>query len=254
MFQEAIQHYLNTHHHSHIHLKAVLFDMDGVLFDSMKNHATAWHEAMKRYGMHMTREEAYMHEGRTGASTINIISLRERGHEATEEEIKQLLFGWKVVKHVKSNAIVLAKDDMTIGVEPMPGALEVLHKIQQNGLTPMVVTGSGQHSLLDKLNHSYPGIFKQELMVTAFDVKYGKPNPEPYLMALKKANIQANEAIVIENAPLGIQAGVGAGIFTIAVNTGPLSDKILLDEGANYLFPSMKAFNENWDRLYIQLK
>lgn len=242
MFQEAIQYYLNTHHHSHIHLKAVLFDMDGVLFDSMKNHATAWHEAMKRYGMHMTREEAYMHEGRTGASTINIISLRERGHEATEEEIKQMY----QTKSEIFNSLPVAK--------PMPGALEVLHKIQQNGLTPMVVTGSGQHSLLDKLNHSYPGIFKQELMVTAFDVKYGKPNPEPYLMALKKANIQANEAIVIENAPLGIQAGVGAGIFTIAVNTGPLSDKILLDEGANYLFPSMKAFNENWDRLYIQLK
>ncbi len=242
MFQEAIQHYLNTHHHSHIHLKAVLFDMDGVLFDSMKNHATAWHEAMKRYGMHMTREEAYMHEGRTGASTINIISLRERGHEATEEEIKQMY----QTKSEIFNSLPVA--------EPMPGALEVLHKIQQNGLTPMVVTGSGQHSLLDKLNHSYPGIFKQELIVTAFDVKYGKPNPEPYLMALKKANIQANEAIVIENAPLGIQAGVGAGIFTIAVNTGPLSDKILLDEGANYLFPSMKAFNENWDRLYIQLK
>lgn len=242
MFQEAIQHYLNTHHHSHIHLKAVLFDMDGVLFDSMKNHATAWHEAMKRYGMHMTREEAYMHEGRTGASTINIISLRERGHEATEEEIKQMY----QTKSEIFNSLPVA--------EPMPGALEVLHKIQQNGLTPMVVTGSGQHSLLDKLNHSYPGIFKQELMITAFDVKYGKPNPEPYLMALKKANIQANEAIVIENAPLGIQAGVGAGIFTIAVNTGPLSDKILLDEGANYLFHSMKAFNENWDRLYIQLK
>ncbi len=242
MFQEAIQHYLNTHHHSHIHLKAVLFDMDGVLFDSMKNHATAWHEAMKRYGMHMTREEAYMHEGRTGASTINIISLRERGHEATEEEIKQMY----QTKSEIFNSLPVA--------EPMPGALEVLHKIQQNGLTPMVVTGSGQHSLLDKLNHSYPGIFKQELMVTAFDVKYGKPNPEPYLMALKKANIQANEAIVIENAPLGIQAGVGAGIFTIAVNTGPLSDKILLNEGANYLFPSMKVFNENWDRLYIQLK
>lgn len=242
MFQEAIQHYLNTHHHSHIHLKAVLFDMDGVLFDSMKNHATAWHEAMKRYGMHMTHEEAYMHEGRTGASTINIISLRERGHEATEEEIKQMY----QTKSEIFNSLPVA--------EPMPGALEVLHKIQQNGLTPMVVTGSGQHSLLDKLNHFYPGIFKQELMVTAFDVKYGKPNPEPYLMALKKANIQANEAIVIENAPLGIQAGVGAGIFTIAVNTGPLSDKILLDEGANYLFPSMKAFNENWDRLYIQLE
>ena len=52
--------------------------MDGVFFDSMKNHATAWHEAMKQYGMQLSREEAYMHEGRTGASTVNIVSQRER--------------------------------------------------------------------------------------------------------------------------------------------------------------------------------
>lgn len=44
----------------------------------------------------------------------------------------------------------------------------------------------GQLSLLERLEHHYPGMFHKELMVTAFDVKYGKPNPEPYLMALKK--------------------------------------------------------------------
>lgn len=87
-------------------------------------------------------------------------------------------------------------------------------------------------------------------MVTAFDVKYGKPNPEPYLMALQKAGIQANEAIVVENAPLGVHAGVAAEIFTIAVNTGPLPDAALLDEGANLLFHSMQEFNERWEEIY----
>ena len=86
-------------------------------------------------------------------------------------------------------------------------------------------------------------------MVTAYDVKHGKPHPEPYLMALEKAGIKANEAVVIENAPLGVQAGVAAGIFTIAVNTGPLDDNILLDEGANLLFPSMNSFAESWQDL-----
>lgn len=89
MFQQEIHQYLTTHHFTQINLKAVLFDMDGVLFDSMKNHATAWHEAMKQYGMNLSREKAYLHEGRTGASTINIVSQRERGYEASEEEIKK---------------------------------------------------------------------------------------------------------------------------------------------------------------------
>ena len=86
-------------------------------------------------------------------------------------------------------------------------------------------------------------------MVTAFDVKYGKPNPEPYLIGLKKAGIEPNEAVVVENAPLGVKAGVAAGVFTIAVNTGPLPESALLDEGANLLFGSMQELSDKWEIL-----
>lgn len=242
MYKETINNYLQKQGFGEMNLKAVLFDMDGVLFNSMPNHAEAWHKTMAKFGFTLSREEAYMHEGRTGAGTINIVSLRERGYEATEEEIKQIY----QAKSELFNQYPLA--------ERMPGALEVLTKIKEAGLTPMVVTGSGQTSLLDRLNKNFPGIFQRELMVTAFDVKYGKPNPEPYLMALKKGGLQPNEAIVVENAPLGVQAGVAAGIFTIAVNTGPLPDEALLGQGANLLFHSMPDFNEHWSLLQEQLK
>ena len=237
MYQEAIKNYLAKNHYTSINLKAVLFDMDGILFNSMPNHAEAWHKTMAQFGFTLSREEAYMHEGRTGAATINIVSQRERGFDATEEEIKR---------------IYQAKSDLFNQypkAERMPGAWEVLTQIKEAGLIPMVVTGSGQTSLLDRLNQNFPDIFKRELMVTAFDVKYGKPNPEPYLMALKKGGLHPNEALVVENAPLGVQAGVAAGIFTIAVNTGPLPDHVLLDQGANILFHSMTDFNEHWSEL-----
>ena len=237
MYQEAIKNYLAKNHYTSINLKAVLFDMDGILFNSMPNHAEAWHKTMAQFGFTLSREEAYMHEGRTGAATINIVSQRERGFDATEEEIKR---------------IYQAKSDLFNQypkAERMPGAWEVLTQIKEAGLIPMVVTGSGQTSLLDRLNQNFPDIFKRELMVTAFDVKYGKPNPEPYLMALKKGGLQPNEALVVENAPLGVQSGIAAGIFTIAVNTGPLPDHVLLDQGANILFHSMTDFNEHWSEL-----
>lgn len=96
----------------------------------------------------------------------------------------------------------------------MQGAAEVLKKVKASGLQTLVVTGSGQHSLINKLEHTYPGYFKREKMVTAFDVKLGKPHPEPYLMGLEKAGVKPYEALVVENAPMGIQAGVAAGIFT----------------------------------------
>ena len=185
-------------------LKAVLFDMDGVLFDSMPYHSEAWHTVMKSHGLTLSREEAYMHEGRTGASTINIVFQRELGREATQEEIESIY---------QEKSVLF-------------------------------------NSYPERVEHNYPGMFRKELMVTAFDVKYGKPNPEPYLMALKKGGLKADEAIVVENAPLGVEAGHNAGIFTIAVNTGPLDGQVLLDAGADLLLPSMQALSDHWDTLF----
>ena len=69
-------------------------------------------------------------------------------------------------------------------------------------------------------------------------------------MGLKKAgSLQPWEAIVVENAPLGIKAGIAARIFTVAVNTGPLSDDVLLNAGANLLFSTMREFSTHWHDL-----
>lgn len=220
------------------HLKAVLFDMDGVLFNSMPYHAKAWHTTMVRHGLMLGPTEAYLHEGRTGASTINIVHQRQFGCDATPEMIEQIY------------AEKSAEFNRFPEPEAMPGAWELLQQVKADGLIPVLVTGSGQRTLLDRLAENFPGIFTPEHMVTAFDVKYGKPNPEPYLMGLSKAGVKAEEAIVVENAPLGVQAGVAAGIFTIAVNTGPIEDQTLLDAGADMLYPSMKSLSQAWKGLY----
>ena len=214
-------------------LKAFLFDMDGVLFDSMPGHAVAWVKAVERYGLSMTAEEVYMNEGRTGAGTINALAQRTWGRDATESEIKDIY----AAKSEEFNRYFEQQGEAPV----MPGVTEVLNKVRARGLMRVIVTGSGQLSLLDNLNRHFPGQFSRELMVTAFDVKRGKPDPEPYLMGLQKAHLRADEAVVIENAPLGVQAAHAAGIFTIAVNTGPLPDSALWDAGADRVYPDMKA-------------
>ena len=241
MFETEINRYLSSHRCPHLRLRAVLFDMDGVLFDSMPHHADAWAEVMDRHGLRFSREEAFLHEGRTGAATINIAYNRQYGHDAPPELIEQIYAE-------KSAAFARRPEPVR-----MPGAPELLRKIQAQGLVPVLVTGSGQRSLLERLAHHYPGVFAPERMVTAFDVKRGKPDPEPYLMGLQKAGVRADEAVVVENAPIGVQAGHAAGIFTIAVNTGPLDGQVLLDAGADVLFPSMQALCENWEELYRNL-
>lgn len=224
-------------------IKAVLFDMDGVLYDSMPSHVKAWYDTMKKWKTISSIEDFYLFEGRTGQSTINILFNRSFGRDATPEEIEKI-YGQKAQRFEE-----LEQSDS----KPMPGALQVLEKVKNLGLTRVIVTGSGQKSLFEKLDIHFPGYFDKNLMVTAYDVKYGKPHPEPYLIGLQKANIQPEEAIVVENAPLGVEAGHAAGIYTIAVNTGPLKDHILLDAGANMLFHSMNNLSDTIEKIVKQL-
>ena len=216
-------------------IKAVLFDMDGVLYDSMPNHAKAWSTAVTEFGLSMSPHEAYLHEGRTGHGTINILAQRHWGRNATTEEMERI--------YAAKSALFNTCPEP----QPMPGAAQLLQSIRSLGLTIVLVTGSAQHSLLTRLAHDFPGIFSAERMVTAFDVKHGKPHPEPYLMGLEKAGVSASEAIVIENAPLGVEAAHAAGIYTIAVNTGPLSPKVLLDAGADIVLPREGGFSQALD-------
>ena len=217
---------------SSLNLKAFFFDMDGVLFDSMPNHAKAWVYAFEQQGVEFNEYGAYMREGMTSVGTINEIFQLQLGREATEEECE------KIYK-IKADYF-----DTLGSAKTIPYVMDILQLVKDAGLEIFIVTGSGQLSLLDTLNDHFPGFFQREKMVTAFDVKKGKPDPEPYLMALQKGNLKPDQVVVIENAPLGVRSAVDAGIFTIAVNTGILKDKELIDNGANLVYKDMRNLYE----------
>lgn len=239
---KAVKNYLARHKVSCITPKAALIDMDGVLYDSMKNHVEAWYRTLTPMGIPCKKDEFYLYEGRTGSSTIKYLFDKHFGRQPSDEECAEIY----AIKGKHFNEL----PDIT----PMPGADRMLQRIMAHGIRPVLVTGSGQGSLLDRLDHDYPGVFEPSCKVTAYDVKIGKPNPEPYLMGLSKAGVKAHEAIVIENAPLGVEAGTAAQIFTIAVNTGPIPAQTLLDAGADIVFPSMPYFADHITELIETLK
>ena len=222
-------------------LKAFLFDMDGVLFDSMPKHAEAWYQIMgEHYGFACDRTFFYLCEGATGQQVIDDFFVEQRGRHAEPWEIE-------MIYKEKSQAFVQMGQ-----AEPMPGAADVLRKVGEKGLIRVLVTGSGQPSLLSKLNFVYPNVFDPSRMVSAKDcpIGHGKPMPDPYLMGLRKAgNLNPSEAIVVENAPLGVQAGHAAGIFTVAVNTGPLDPKALRKAGADIVLSSMSELATRFDEI-----
>lgn len=214
--------------------KAVLLDMDGVLFDSMPYHARAWMQACRERGLPIEPDEPFLHEGRTGGSTIDIFANKYWGRNATEEE--------KAGIYARKCAAFNAFPE----VRRMPGAALLLSKLKAQGVVIGVVTGSGQESLLSRLGNGYGGFFRKEHVVSGNDTERGKPAPDPYLKGLEKCGVRADEALAVENAPLGVRAAVAAGILTVAVNTGPLDPQLLSREGASLVFPSMQALAEAW--------
>ena len=233
MYDIAINRYLRRSGHINVVPRAALIDMDGTLYDSMPRHALAWRQMMSEIGVDVPTDEFFRYEGRTGASTIRILFDRYLGREASDEECREL--------YRRKTEIFSSLPP----VNPMPGAKQMLDFLKLIGVKRVLVTGSGQNSLLNRLDEDFPGIFTPELRVTSRDVVHGKPDPEPFLMALKKADVRPWEAIVIENAPLGVESGSRAGLFTCGINTGPLDIRELEEAGADAVFPSMEQFAES---------
>ena len=213
--------------------KAVLFDMDGVLIDSMPMHVAAWSRIYKEYGIDLTEEYLYSEEGRVATKAIEKLFKEQKGIELSEEET--LKIHSQKADHIKSQA----------RPPRMDGMLEFVQLVRETSATS-VVTGSGQATLINTLNDYYPACFDETKMVSARDVKYGKPHPEPYLMGLKKHGIKAGEAIVVENAPLGTLAGNAAGIFVLAINSGKLTNNILYENGADVVLNSVNELVDWW--------
>ena len=238
---KAITQYLEKHGFGQFSPKAVLFDMDGVIYDSMPNHAISWHDSMKDFGLDMPYEGAYTYEGMRGVETIKLLAREQWHKELTDEEAKEMY---------AHKAALFAHHCELTPAHIMPGIKTLMQQIKEQGKKICVVTGSAQHALLDKLLVDFEGLLREELIVTAFDVTHGKPNPEPYLKGMMKCGVAPWETIVVENAPLGVQAAVAAQCFTIAVNTGPLRDEELWQQGANMVFPRMTDLSDAWRSLF----
>lgn len=237
MFEECVRKFIEERNLAYMDCKAALIDMDGVLYDSMPNHTEAWYRTISAIGIACRREEFYLYEGMTRRQSINLLFNRAYGHDAPEDVSVQL-YNEKVRQF-----------GMLPPPRRMPGAAEMLGVLMRRKIRPVLVTGSSQHTLLEKLQHDYPGVFVQPYCITGEDVVNGKPDPEPYLRGLERAGVAANEAIVIENAPLGVEAGNAAGVFTIAVNTGPIAAEELYKAGARIVFDSMPDFAARIDQL-----
>ncbi len=205
-------------------LRSIIFDMDGVLVDSMPSHADAWIAVSKEVGADVSREDIYEIEGAN--HILGIQWLFEKAGRQVEphlyEEIKR-----KKIEFFSANA----------SITPFAGMAECLSDLKQH-YSLAVVTGSDRYTVNSIMEDFFPDVF--DTFVCGEDVHYGKPYPDPYLKAVELLGVRKDECIVVENAPMGVESAKKAGLFCVGLPTYvppsrlSLADLVLHDHAALY--------------------
>ena len=200
--------------------KAVIFDMDGVITNTMPCHFQAWAATFKSIGIKVNCYDIYKREGQAGLTSVKEI-LREHGRKINPETAGQILAQKeKLFKRI-------------VKIRFVKGSRGFIKLLKKRNFLLGLVTGTSRHEVLKIMPKKLLGNF--DVSVTGDEVKKGKPHPEPFARALKKLNLCWPDAVVLENAPLGIEAAKNAGLFCIALETS-LPRKYL--KKADFVFKS----------------
>lgn len=185
-------------------ISAVIFDMDGLMFDTESLFSIVQNKIAKRRGKEFTLEIKGKMMGQKALHAIEIM-LRELGIEEDPT---------KVFQEQNKEYLELLRNQS----QPMPGLIELLNFLEENQIRKCIATSSMREwvNILMTRFHLGP---RFEFIITGEDVTLGKPNPEMYLKAVDQLNILASNCLVLEDSSNGVRAGKSAGCFTVAVPT-----------------------------------
>ncbi len=185
-------------------IQAVLFDMDGVIVDSMPAHSECWQCILAEHGLSIDVHEFYIREGMSGRESVRDIFVSHGHPEPADDELDRLI--------LKKHALF---EDRIIPVYPW--VTDILDLLKSRGVRIGLVTGSIRRTISHILDEKFLSAF--DAVITADIVQNGKPHPEPYLKGLKKLRCGVDSAVAVENAPMGIRSAKGAGITCWALAT-----------------------------------
>ncbi len=185
-------------------IKAILFDMDGVIVDSLHYHYLAWDKMFEALGGKILEHTVLLHEGRNSREILPIL-MREANVFIQEDEWDEFIER----KREYYRSIVELKY--------FPNVFETIQELKNRGLKTALVTASAKKNMEKAIPEDKRKLF--DVILTAENFRKAKPNPDPYLEAQRRLGVSVNECVVVENAPLGIQSAKNAGMICIAVET-----------------------------------
>lgn len=185
-------------------IKAILFDMDGVLVDTLHYHYLAWDKMFKERGGSVSKHTVLLHEGRNSREILPIL-MNETNVFIPENEWDEFID--KKREYYRS----------IVEIKYFPNVFEIITELRRRGLKIALVTASARKNMEKAIPEDKRKLF--DVILTAESFPNAKPNPDPYLEAQKHLGVEIYECVVVENAPLGIEAAKNAGMICIAIET-----------------------------------
>jgi HAD superfamily hydrolase (TIGR01509 family) len=210
--------------------KAVLFDMDGIIVDSMPYHFISWFEVLRRYNVRINPKIIFEMEGAKWDEVIKLafkqsgIPLFKQGTQKIRQK-REEIFNQYFKRYI------------------FTGVSEFIKSLKNRGVLVGLVTGSSLKEAQKMLPEDIYKLF--DTIVTGDGVKKGKPYPDPYLAAAKNLKVLSKECMVIENAPYGIKSAKTAKMHCCAIATS-LSGYLLSE--ADIIFDTHRDLYEYFER------
>jgi len=183
-------------------IEAILFDLDGLMVDSEPHSIAAWQAVLAKRGVQFDRAALDWILGQrlieTAAYAVRSFHLPDRPEDLAQEKAEYQ------IAHLDGN------------VQPMPGLIELLDWVDQSGLKKAVAS-SGLRRYIDAVLSAVNLRARFNVIISADDVVNGKPAPDVFLAAATALHVAPQNCLVLEDAPLGVQAAKAAGMTCWAV-------------------------------------
>ncbi len=185
-------------------IKAVLFDMDGTLVDTEKYYRRFWPIAMAEFGYHLTDEQ--------------VLSMRSLGRPFAPARLKEW-FGEDLDYYaIRARRTEMMEECLEKeGIQLKPGAVEILEELRRRGIPAAVATASPLERTEKYLNLTGIRPYFSKL-ISATQVKEGKPSPDIYLYACEQLGLEPKDCMAVEDAPNGVLSAYRAGLKVVMVS------------------------------------
>lgn len=217
---------------------AIIFDLDGTLVDSVYQHVTAWHSALRNHRILLAQWRIHRAIGMSGSLFLPKL-LRDEGYSHSKKLVALLEAAHAKQFHMLSR-----------NIEPLPGSNELLRLLRRRSI-PFAVATSGNarqtmrllHRITDKLD--FP-------IVTADDVEAAKPAPDLFEVAAQKLERVPNDSFIVGDSVWDVLAGRRMNASVVAVRSGGFDGHELQEAGAYRVYADVLELSQSLEQLGIE--